>query len=240
MSVKKMKILICDDEIKYIDILKAHLEEYIKKRLVKNAVIETATDPNDIFYGNSVYDIVFLDIQMNEVNGFDLARELIDRNSKVILFFVTAFDGYQDDAMDIKAFRYFEKPFDVCRLYSGMDKALEYLDETYIDLFLHCAKEQNKVLVDDIIYIESRNRHVVVVTKQGEYITRKPLYYWLSVLPNTFFYQVHNSFIVNLHYVKVYKYCELILDNGTRIAISPRKQAEFHRFWPTYLNRRTR
>ena len=66
------------------------------------------------------FDLAFLDIQMDEVNGITLAKELKKRNSKIALFFVTNYDEYQDDAMDVNAFRFFSKPFDVGRLYSGL------------------------------------------------------------------------------------------------------------------------
>ena len=73
---------------------------------------------------------------MPDIDGITIAKELKERNEKVVIFFVTAFDEYQDEAMDLHAFRFFEKPFDVQRLYASLDKALQYIDKTYIDLFL--------------------------------------------------------------------------------------------------------
>ncbi|MDD5796490.1 MAG: response regulator [Oscillospiraceae bacterium] len=86
---------------------------------------------------NVSYDLAFLDIQMNEINGIPLAKNLMARNSKVVIFFVTAYNGYQDDAVDLRAFRFFEKPFDAARLYSGLDKAMGCIDESYVDIYLY-------------------------------------------------------------------------------------------------------
>mgnify|MGYP000720788692 CR=1 FL=1 len=89
----------------------------------------------------------------------------------LISFFVTGFDEYQDEAMDLHAFRFFEKPFDAGRLYASLDKALQYIDETYIDLFLYNAGEDKKILVDDIVYIRRENRKIRMIWME----MRKPL-----------------------------------------------------------------
>ncbi len=232
-----MRILICDDEKKYIQDLKVHIEEYMNNRFVK-FTLDFTTDPHDILNNNRSYDLVFLDIQMNEINGISLANELKGRNGKVVIFFVTSFNQYQDDAMDLRAFRFFEKPFDPERLYAGLEKAMEYIDESYVDFYLYSDKSQCRVLVDDVIYVERQNRKVALNTVQGQYITSKKLEEWCEILPGSFFYQVHKSFLVNLHYVERYNYTELFLTDGTRIPIASRKQAGFHKYWFQYLRRR--
>ena len=82
--------------------------------------------------------------------------------------------------MDLHAFRFFEKPFDVQRLYASLDKALQYIDKTYIDLFLYNGGEDKKILVDDIVYIRRENRKVILRTREGkEYVTRRDLNQWM-------------------------------------------------------------
>ncbi|MBO5947430.1 response regulator transcription factor [bacterium] len=232
-----MKILICDDELKYLSDLKLHVEQYMNNRFAK-FTIDATTSSNEIFYNNSSYDLVFLDIEMDEINGISLAKELKKRNNKVVIFFITAYNGYQDDAMDLRAFRFFEKPFDVDRLYSGLDKAMEYIDESYIDFYLYDNQMQKRLLIDNIIYIKSESRKIIIVTTEGEFITREGFLHWNEVLPMSFFYQVHKSFLVNLHHIDIYKYTELYLNNNDRIPIAPRKQSAFHKYWFEYLRRR--
>lgn len=232
-----MRILICDDEIKYINDLQTHVQEYMDNRGV-NYEIDTATSPNTILENDISYDLVFLDIQMPDFDGFNVARELKSRNSKVVIFFVTAFNEYQDDAMDLQVFRFFEKPFDVNRLYSSLDKAMEYIDGSYVDVFIYNNKEHKRILVDDIIYIKRENRKNYLYTKNGEFIVRESIEEWTDMLPTTFFCLVHKSFLINLHYVTRYNYTELYLNETIRIPVAPRKQAEFHKVWFRYLKRR--
>lgn len=232
-----MKILICDDQIEFINETKNHVEEYMKSHFI-NYEIEVETNPQKIIDNDSIYQLAFLDIQMEQVDGLSLAKVLKERNPKMIIFFITSFNDYQDDAMDLRAFRFFEKPFNAERLYSGLDKAMEYIDETYIDFYLYTNNEQKKILIDDVIYVERLNRQVHLVTTQGKFITRESFDDWCETLQNTFFYRVHKSFIVNLHYVTSYKYSELILQNEISIPIATRRQSDFHKFWFAYLRRR--
>lgn len=232
-----MRILICDDEPQYLDTLRAHVFQYMSNRFIEHEIV-AVTDPVDIYHSHQFFDLAFLDIQMDGIDGISLAKELRKRNSKLALFFVTNFEEYQDDAMDLQAFRFFEKPFDVSRLYSGLDKAMEYIDGAYVDVFLYGNGIQQRVLVDDIMYITRNNRKVVMVTQSGDYITKESFDEWCNKLPQLFFYPVHKSFLINLHYVERYAYSEVYLTNGTRIPISPRKQSLFHKFWFEYLRRR--
>ena len=232
-----MRILICDDEVRYISDLQRHIENYMNNHGISYE-IDTTTSPNEITENDVAYDLVFLDIKMPEFDGIDLAYELKERNSKVVIFFITAFNEYQDMAMDLQVFRFFEKPFDVKRLYSGLDKAMEYIDGAYVDVFIYNNKEHKRVLVDDIVYIENKNRRTYIYTNDGEFVVRESIEEWNNKLPTTFFYQVHKSFLINLHYITKYSYEELYLNENIRIPIATRKQVEFHKFWFRYLKRR--
>lgn len=130
-----MKILICDDEHTYLNALRTHVEEYMENRHIPCS-ITALVDPSKVTETDTVFDLAFLDIQMPGVDGITLAKQLRQRNPKLALFFVTNYDEYQDDAMDLQAFRFFEKPFNANRLYAGLDKAMEYIDGAYIDIYL--------------------------------------------------------------------------------------------------------
>ncbi len=232
-----MRILICDDELQSTVELKKHIDVFMKSKGI-DYIIDAVYDPEQIVHNNAIYQLAFLDIQMENINGISLARILKERNSKVVVFFVTSFKMYQDDAMDLKAFRFFEKPIDPDRLYSGLEKAMEYIDEIYVDFYIYAYNEHRQIHIDDVIYVERGNRQVTLITTHGNYTTRETFDEWCDILQSSFFYRVHNSFIVNLHYITNYKYTELLVQNSIRIPIASRRQANFHRFWFAYLRRR--
>lgn len=231
-----MKILICDDEKIFLDALQNHVEEYMQIHHIRYSMkaLLDATQVNE----DEVFDLAFLDVQMPNLDGITLAKQLRQRNPKLALFFVTNYDEYQDDAMDLQAFRFFEKPFNINRLYAGLDKAMEYIDGAYIDIYLSENGAQQRVIADDIIYMTRNGRRISLVTNVREYSISGKYDALCEKLPQLFFYPVHKSFFVNLHYVERYAYTELYLSNGARIPIAPRKQSEFHKFWFEYLRRR--
>lgn len=231
-----MKILICDDEQMYLNTLRIHVEEYMQSRHILYT-ITALLDAAQLTKEES-FDLVFLDIQMPNIDGITLSKQLRERNPKLALFFVTNYDEYQDDAMDMQAFRFFEKPFNVKRLYAGLDKAMEYIDGAYVDIYLSENAAQQRVIADDIVYVTRQGRKVSVVTTARELSTSEKFDDLCAKLPQSFFYPVHKSFFVNLHYVDRYTYTELLLTNGASISIAPRKQSAFHKFWFEYLRRR--
>lgn len=232
-----MNVLICDDERQFLDCLNLHVQEYMKNRYIPFS-ITVAEDPVAILQGNSVFDLAFLDIQMDGVDGLTLAKELRKRNPKLALFFITNFDEYQDDAMDLQALRFFKKPFNVQRLYAGLDKAMEYIDGAYVEVFFSTNGQQERFLVDDIRYITRVDRKILLVSNHGSFFVRDTMEQLCEKFPSLFFYAVHKSFLVNLHYVRTYAHSELILDDGTRIPIAPKKQPAFRKFWFAYLGGR--
>lgn len=232
-----MKILICDDDREALEKLQSHVQEYMHSRLIPFS-ITAVTDPVEVLSGEDAFDLAFLDIEMGSTDGITLAKELKQRNGKLALFFVTNYDEYQDSAMDLQAMRFFSKPFDVKRLHAGLDRAMEFIDGAYVDVYLYGENAQIRVLVDDIMYLASGNRKVMLYTKNSSYPVHGGFEAWCQKLPPLFFYQVHKSFYVNLHYVQKYAYSELTLTDGTRIPIAPRRQTDFHKFWFAYLRRR--
>lgn len=231
-----MRILICDDEECYIQPLRKCLEQYMAEHSIPFDITELS-HPQVVLTSKDAFDIAFLDIQMEGVDGLTLAKELRRRNRKTALFFITNYEGYQDSAMDLQALRYFTKPFDPDRLISGLDKALEYIDGAYVDVFLYSGGVQQRVLVDDILYLTLEGRKVVIQTDKNRFLVTGKLEDWLERFPHTFFRQPHKSFLVNLHHVDWYSYSELQMSDGTRIPIAPKKQPEFRRVWFEYIGR---
>lgn len=231
-----MRILICDDEVRYIQPLRKCLEQYMTEHNIPSEITE-AVAPQKILLSKEVYDIAFLDIQMENVDGLTLAKELRQRNRKTALFFITNYEGYQDNAMDLQALRYFKKPFEPERLIAGLDKALEYIDGAYVDVFLYSGGVQQRVLVDEILYLTLDGRKVAIQTVKSRFLVTGKLEEWMERFPHTFFRQPHKSFLVNLHYVERYAYSELQMSDGTRIPIAPKKQPEFRRIWFEYIGR---
>lgn len=229
-----MNILICDDEPKNINLTKLYVEEYLRIHSLP-AEITALTNSADALKGDGFFNIAFLDISMPNIDGLTLAAELKKRNGRIVIFFITNHGEYLDDAMDLKIFRFFTKPLDPDRLYRGLDKAIQYIDKACRDVFFSGVNgDFNRIDVDDIKYIGRCNGKTMLHLTDGENLEIKESFEKAEKkLPNPFFFVVHKSFLINIHYITEYNYSEVFLDDE-RIPIATRKRAEFHTFWSDY------
>lgn len=234
MENEELKILLCDDEKVYLDDLSEKLNSYMQCRGIE-AEIVTSQCAAAVLQQDLLYDIAFLDIEMDSLDGIALAKALRQCNARVMIFFVTAFAEYQDDAMDFQAFRFFEKPIDSERLYAGLDKALKYRDSLFVDVYVRTDSCVKKLHMDDILLVKTAGREICVVTAQENYTLWGTLEEWRAKLDTPFFCRIHKSFVINLHHVRQYSYKEIVMSNGEHVPIPSRKQAAFHQVWFDYL-----
>lgn len=229
--------LICDDEQKYIDQVLRCLEEYcFDNNLLFNA--DSFTDGVQAIKSQKTYNIAFLDIEVGNISGLDIAKSLKNKNKNVIIFFITAYEKYIDDAMNLFALRFIKKPIDNARLYSGLDKAISLINEDEISFYLKDSGTIINVMAKEIMYIEIGDHKTIVVTENKSYYSKEKLDYWEQKLTNICFCRPHKSFIINMEYIDKYQRNEVTLKKGKIIPIAYRKQKEFRKTFWNYLRRR--
>lgn len=168
-----MRIAICDDQQEYRNLITKYIKFYFKEHLIELECFEFAGG-EELLLSDKKFDMVFLDIEMNELNGIQTAKELNKRNKYTIIFIVTAYQKYLDDAMDLNVFRYIDKPIKANRLYNGLDKAIDLINNNEITF-----KSRNDGIItihkNDIIYVEVNRKTVHVNTVEKQYIAREKM-----------------------------------------------------------------
>ena len=187
-----MKIVVCDDNLNIISEIKEMLNEY---SAIKNVPLEISTfdNGNAVLESNDNYNIAILDVEMPDMNGIALGEELRKRNKQIVLIYLTAHSQYLDSALNLNAARFFEKPIDKDRFFSGIDNAIERIDNTTINFFIRDDKTQVRVTAESIIYIEISHRKTKVVTDDKTYFTTHTLDYFKDRLVSSIFAQPHKS-----------------------------------------------
>ncbi len=205
-----MNILICDDDKLYVDMIRKYVDEFFADHKITDYKVYEYNSGDEVAKNNEKIDIAFLDVEMEGINGIEAGKCLRNNNKNIVLFIITSYMGYLDDAMDEGVFRYINKPLERPVIMRGLHKAL-----------LLCSKSQSKkinieykgdnVIIeqDSIICIESlvrkiyQNRYAVVHKSQS--------LYWQSVLDEDKFFLVNKSIIVNIDRVERFtdKYIEL-------------------------------
>lgn len=233
-----MKILICDDEMLFAD----RLKEKISKILLDEkcpAEIELYTDSEFIDCEVMSFDIAFLDIEMEPYNGIETARALKKQNTKIIIFFITAYNQYLDDAMDINAFRYLSKPLDEERLRKGLKKALEKINAADGKKFIiKSDKKSMFVSSDDIIMVEISGRGTYLYTLNGKGYSSNNISFWADNLNASVFLKTHKSYIVNTDFIIDYDKSFVYLVNNYKAPISYRQRTAFNNFILSLIERR--
>ena len=232
-----MRIIICDDEILWINEIKNKLIEIFSfKGIVPE--FECFTESEEAYNSENFYDIAFLDVEMTVYSGIEVAEKLKAVNPYIVIFIVTSYDKYLDDAMDLNVFRYIKKPLDKKRLETSINKALDTIDNNVISFFLKNGKTSINILSDDIIFVETVGRNTRVVTVKGEFTSENKMDFWKSKLIASFFYPVHKSFIINMKYITNYQRDTVTLSEKYDIPIAYRKQALFRSYFLKFFGGR--
>ena len=230
-----MKVVVCDDDVICANEIKLNIEGALREEAI-TADITLFSDSRELMNSIGTFDIAFLDIQMPGKNGIDLAYQLKAKNKNIIIFFITSYDSYLDEAMDLNAFRYIKKPLDIKRLRSGISKAISHINNTSIPFHLKNESGIRTINSNEIVYIEIVRHSTKVVTTDGEYISANTIDHWKDKLCSQAFYHVHKSFIINMNYITNYKRDRVTLCDQYQVPIAYRRQAAFRSFFFEYFS----
>lgn len=220
-----INIAICDDN----EIFLQELAKSIERALEGGKVIYTITKfTSGICLLNAAfYDIVFLDIEMDGLNGIETAIRLRERGDQCKLIFLTAHKKYVFSAFDVDAAHYLVKPIQEEKLKAVLFKCINNMGSDVQD-FISVRKgtSLSRVLLKDILYIEVLDRKLFVHSSFETYDFYDKLHRLEDNLPPDFF-RCHRSYMVNLSFVIRYNKVAITLKNGEIIPISKRKYSEF-------------
>ncbi len=228
-----MKIAICDDEKEYRHLILQHIKFYFNEHLIDLEAFEYENG-EALLLSNEIFDMVFLDIEMNELNGIQTAKELNKRNKNTVIFIVTAYQKYLDDAMDLNVFRYIDKPIQSKRLYNGLDKAIDLINNNEI-----AFKTRDDGIVtlhkNDIVFVEVKRKTVYVTTLEKQYIAREKMTFFKERLSATYFAIPHVSYVINFNFVKKFQRNQVFMKTGHTISIAPKKQIEIKKKFMQFM-----
>ncbi|TAI47210.1 LytR/AlgR family response regulator transcription factor [Flagellimonas allohymeniacidonis] len=240
-----LKVVIVEDEKRSRETLKALLEEFCAD--VK--VIATAESVQEAVKVLSVYspDVVFLDIELQSGEGFDILNQIQDPSFEII--FTTAFEKYAIKAIKFSSLDYLLKPIDLEELKQAIEKARSRMDtnvyrqqiETLMQNLGRSQYKQEKIClattagmefipIENIILCKADGSYTSFILKNNNsLLVSKHLKEYENLLSDHQFMRVHNSYLINLKEVKKYIKSDggyIIMSNDMHVSISPRKKED--------------
>lgn len=231
-----MRILICDDDTLIIEQLKKYIESYFESNHLKCPELVSFTSGEALLTDKGEKDIVFLDIEMPGMNGIYVGNELKKANRNVIVFVVTSYSEYLDEAMRFHVFRYLSKPLDKQRFFRNLKDALAYYNSITLKIPVETKQAVYSFPASQIIAIEAQGRKVIVHTARQDFDSIHNMNYWLEKLPQNSFFQTHRSFIVNFEHIVDFDHSTVHLSNPQITAyLTRRKYSSFRNTYLLYL-----
>ncbi len=231
-----MRILICDDDRVITEQIIRYLQEYFTCRGYEMPELVSFSEGDSLLADEGQKDLVFLDIEMPGSNGILVGEELKKANPDILIFIITSYMQYLDDAMRFQVFRYLSKPLEKERLFANMDDAMRFYYRLVSTVVIDDGNTSKKISESDIIYIEAQAGATLVHTVSGTYPAKKAIHSWLDTLNAGSFFPSHKSYIVNMKYVSEFNH-ELITfsANFGHAYLSRRKYKQFKKAYFIYL-----
>ncbi len=216
----KLRIAICDDEKDELAKEICLIQELLNEKNVSYK-IDTYTSAEELLSSHVLYDILFLDVEMGDINGIDAAKKLLESKDDTFIFFITNYSIYSDRASDIRAHRFLPKPVDRDRLSSGIDSALRKLSDvtkiiTATDME---SKKRYKIPIASIIFIENTGRHTKIYLNTRPAFVAEEIFSIIKERIESeveYFAMPHQSYYVNMRFVDDYDKKEVKMSYGKK------------------------
>lgn len=217
-----IKIAVCDDEKYYLDKIQNHIANYAVSYNFKFEIdkFEKSLELADAIKKNK-YDIAFLDVEMDFMDGIDLGCAIKKASPQTLLVYISGYIDYSLQGYKVKAFSYILKP-DLDQIFAKeMDSVIAEITNSKVSFPVMYNSDIVHVLFSDIMYIMSEQRKIVMVLKDNQryefYSTmdeQESLFSWKNFL------RVQQGYMINLKYAVNIKDYEIHLFTGETIRTS--------------------
>lgn len=213
-----MRIAVCDDE----ELFRIEFKSVLDKVLINAEYdIDTFSGGSSLYeaFLKNPFDLVFLDIEMLGIDGITLAKRLRAVSENVQIVFLTSHIEYALEGYEVNALRYLVKPVDMNKL----SEVLKYIqDKKNNSRQIMIKQEGEDIVIDisDIIYMESMDKNVRIVTSKSEYITRYNISDYEEELKNSGFLRIHRGYLISLSKVKKIVKNDVVMDGDISLPVS--------------------
>lgn len=236
-----IRIAICDDEPKWLNTARDIVDKLFIEKSIE-ITIETFDNAKLLLIAahNEPFNILILDIDMPDINGFDVAEKLNELYPDMLLMFYTAHGQYVFDSFQFQPFRYIRKEYAVQELKPALlaaSQVIKVCTDGVVEL-----KSANKtyiVKISEILYFETNKRKCDVYLKGGNAINvRKTIKEFFKEVGSENFVMIHSGAAVNIKYISCFSNYDVTLKNGVRLPVSRPRSKEIKTAISEYWRKR--
>ncbi len=236
-----LKISVCDDEAgerkKIADNLRAYSAAH-GEHGIEFDVYSSALEMLEAFDRSGGPDIALLDICMPGMLGTELARDILRFSKNTDIIFLTTSPDYAVDAFSIHAADYICKPYTQEQFDAALERVIARREQRTW-LLLRCEGELHRIALEDILYIETRDKRRVFSLASGRKLSvwSLPTQLQETIMGKKCMTMCGSSYIVNLNHVRGFSGTDLVMDDGTLIPVPRRCRSEIKQeYFDFYLN----
>jgi DNA-binding LytR/AlgR family response regulator len=209
------------------------------KTIPEDAEVLEYSDGNSLFneHKRSPHDILFLDIEMEGMTGLETGHHVrsIDRN--VIIIYVTSHEKYVFKSFRIEPFDYILKPIESKRIEDVLRRAVAKYREQHHSLVISFKEQTYTLKVCDIVYLESNLRHIRFYTENNTFLCLGKLDEYERDLSLYGFLRCHQSFLLNMGFIKSINRDTITTINNIDISMSTRKKQDCLNAFNEYITK---
>lgn len=222
-----ISIAVCDDEITECSRIAAAVKSILKD-MQTPCLVRQFYSGKELLAEAKEFDLVLLDIIMEELDGMKTAELFRQKAPGKILVFISSSKAYVFDAYEVEAFWYLVKPVEPGKLRRVLERAIGKLGQKPDEfIMVSRQRQQEKLFLSDVLYFEIRGRMIYAHQQEGIIEFYQQIGILEQKLQGKGFFRCHKSYLVNLNYVRSYNRKEAILDTGEKIMISRRRYEDF-------------
>lgn len=218
-----LTIAICDDNENQIKEMRRLLAEWSADKPFTLDIDKYISAESFLFsYPDKPCDLILLDIEMDRLNGMELAKHLRSNGDMLPIVFITGYSDYIAEGYDVEALHYLLKPVAKEKLFAVLDKYVEKRSVKADELIIETTNGATHISADRITYIEAFGRKTAVHLSDDRIIDCMVSISRFFAMRLNGFVSPHRSYIVNLRFMRSIGKTEIALDNGTIIPLSRR------------------